>query len=407
MAPLVGILGGGQLARMLALAGHPLGMRFRILDPSPDAPAAPLAEHIRADYTDPAALARFTTGLDVVTYEFENIPAACIDQLPTLTDKPIYPPPVALKTGQDRLLEKQLFQSLDIPVARFADITSLDDLKHHHSAFGAATILKTRRLGYDGKGQVRIPANATHTDLAAAWKQLATPIWPSGPLPPGHLPPALLLEQLIPFIAEASMLAVRSPTGDIRTSPLIRNEHKSGILRWSHAPFSAFTGDLPASIDSADLEVQAIFATRAILDALNYTGLLAVEFFIQPTPNSLATRPYTLIANEIAPRVHNSGHWTIEGSITSQFENHLRAIVNLPLGNTAMRFPDAIASMSNFIGSAPSLPDALEIPGVHMHLYGKDPKPARKVGHATIVIPKSADAAPIYTLQSLADRHWA
>ncbi len=412
MPSLIGILGGGQLARMLALAGHPLGLRSRILDPAPDSPAAAVADHICADYTDKAALNQFADGLDVITYEFENIPADCIHHLAARvhTPIPIYPPPLALTTGQDRLSEKSLFRSLNIPVAPFADIATLDSLHAAVQTIGLPAILKTRRLGYDGKGQVVLREPSAHAqdsssspapplELAAAFQSLN---------PTGRTP--LILEGFIPFIAEASMLAVRSRWGDIRTYPLIRNEHKSGILRRSRAPFGPFDphAPLPPDLDLADLENQAITATTRILEALNYTGVLAVEYFILPTP-SHSPHPYTLIASEIAPRVHNSGHWTIEGSTTSQFENHLRAVCGLPLGDTAMRFPGAAASMSNLVGGWPDPQDphgVLAIPAAHIHLYGKSPRPGRKVGHATVIGPApdlDSSAAPV---QALADASW-
>lgn len=367
--PLIGILGGGQLARMLALAGIPLGLRFRVLDPAPAVPAADVADHIQGDYTDPDALARFAEGLSVITYEFENVPARCLTHLGSIlpASVPIYPPPAALSIGQDRLLEKQLFRTLDIPVANFADITSLDDLHHHThpSRIGLPSILKTRTLGYDGKGQAVLrPEHAS--SLASIYHALN----PSGTTP-------LILEEFIPFQAEASILALRTIHGEIRTYPLIRNVHSSGILRRSCAPFSSFSSDLP--FNPADLQQQAVTAATRLLNHFRYVGLLTVEFFIKDG---------ILIANEIAPRVHNSGHWTIEGSISSQFENHIRAVAGLPLGDTAMITPDTCAHLANLVGDLPDIADPagfLSIPGCHLHLYGKSPRPARKIGHATML----------------------
>lgn len=400
MTPTIGILGGGQLARMLALAGHPLGMRFAVLDPARDAPAACVAEHVCADYTDKAALNHFASGVDLITYEFENVPYACIEHLATHLHRPvpIYPPAFALRTGQDRLLEKQLFRSLDIPVAPFADITSLECLREEARAIGLPAILKTRRLGYDGKGQV-VLRPSSGSGAAQAAPELLERAWTTLTASSGLHPPPLILEQFIPFSAEASILAVRSRTGEIRTYPLVRNEHSSGILRRSRAPFSAFCADLPA-INAEDLEHQAVAAATKILGALDYVGLLAVEFFVKDG---------VLIANEIAPRVHNSGHWTIEGSVTSQFENHLRAVAGLPLGDTSMRLGGAAAYMVNLVGG---WPDPLErdgilaVPSCHLHLYGKSPRPGRKVGHATLVAPPATLAVPAEQLQRLADATW-
>jgi 5-(carboxyamino)imidazole ribonucleotide synthase len=380
--PFIGILGGGQLARMLALSGIPMGLRFRVLDPSPNVPAADVAEHIQGDYTDPAALARFADGLSVITYEFENVPSTCLSHLASLAKStPIYPPPAALSTGQDRLAEKTLFRTLGIPVANFADITSLDDLVHHtgQGQIGLPSILKTRTLGYDGKGQAVLsgptpsrgtgapPVSTSSTsDLASIYHSLN----PSGTTP-------LILEEFIPFQAEGSILAVRSIAGEVRTYPLIRNIHSTGILRRSTAPFAAFSADLP--FNPQDLQQQAVSAATKLLNHLGYVGLLTVEFFIKDG---------VLIANEIAPRVHNSGHWTIEGSISSQFENHIRAVAGLPLGDTAMITPATCAHLANLVGDLPDPSDAkgfLSIPGCHLHLYGKSPRPARKIGHATVL----------------------
>jgi 5-(carboxyamino)imidazole ribonucleotide synthase len=308
---------------------------------------------------------------------------------PTPPSTAIYPPAEALTTGQDRLTEKTLFRKLGIPVANFADITSLDDLLHHtgQGQIGLPSILKTRTLGYDGKGQAVLRPDAALTSSSTPSRGTGVPpVSPPSNLPslasiyhslnPSGTTP-LILEEFIPFQAEGSILAVRSIKGEIRTYPLIRNVHSTGILRRSNAPFFAFASDLP--FNAADLEQQAISAATKLLNHLNYVGLLTVEFFI---------RDGVLIANEIAPRVHNSGHWTIEGSIASQFENHIRAVAGLPLGDTRMITPDTCAHLANLVGDLPSRADPaglLSIPGCHLHLYGKSPRPARKIGHATVL----------------------
>lgn len=389
----VGILGGGQLARMLALAGHPLGIRSRVLDPSPDAPASAVAHHIVGEYTDPQDLERFARGLDAVTFEFENVPAASVERLDSILGGRalIFPPHASLAVGQDRLLEKQLFRSLGVPVTAFAEVGSIDDLRRSIAAIGTPAILKTRRLGYDGKGQVPLPRGATDADITRAWHLLANP---------GDRPAALILERVVEFQAEASMLAVRSRDGDVRMYPLVRNDHDRGILRRSRAPFSAFSSDLPPGIDTEDLERRAREATLKILDAFRYVGVLGVEFFVSGNE---------IIASEIAPRVHNSGHWTIEGSITSQFENHLRAVCGLPLGETAMRFPGGVAAMHNLVGRWPDPTDpagVLAIPGCHLHLYGKSARPGRKVGHATVVGTADEVTHAMPKLESIAASAW-
>lgn len=389
----VGILGGGQLARMLALAGHPLGIRCRVLDPSPDAPAAGVCEHVIGDFTDTAVLDRFARGLDVVTYEFENVPAGCVSRLGSILgqDARVFPSPAALAVGQDRLLEKNLFRTLGIPVTEFAGVDSIDDLRQAVRDIGTPAILKTRRLGYDGKGQARLASGASDEEIERAWTGLS---------PPGDRPASLILERLVAFEAEASMLAVRSRRGDTRMYPLVRNDHQSGILRRSRAPWMAFAADLPHVTDPAELEHLAQDAATRILDHFGYVGVLAVEFFVSGG---------RVIASEIAPRVHNSGHWTIEGSVTSQFENHLRAVCDLPLGETAMRSPSCVAAMHNLVGGWPDPRDhggVLGIPGCHLHLYGKSPRPGRKVGHATIVGTAAEVGRHLPRLEALAEATW-
>ncbi len=340
----VGVLGAGQLGRMLALAGYPLGLRFRFLDPSPEAPARHLAEGIVAPFDETARLERFITGLDLVTYEFENVPV----ELPRWLQQhlPVWPPPRALEVSQDRLAEKRLFESLGVPTAPYAPVDSQVELLRALDTIGYPGVLKTRRMGYDGKGQqvLRSPA-----DAEAGWQAL------------GGVP--LLLEGFVNFDREVSILAVRGQSGDTAFYPLVENVHAGGILRLSKAPAPSLT---------AALQAQAEDYARRVLNALGYVGVLAIELF------DCSGR---LVANEMAPRVHNSGHWTIEGAETSQFENHLRAILGLPLGSTQLVQPTA---MINLIGTPPDPASVLAIPGAHLHLYGKTPRPGRKLGHITL-----------------------
>ena len=341
---IIGILGGGQLGRMLALAGYPLGLRFRLFDPAPDACGGQVAELITGDYSDRAALDRFAVGLDVVTYEFENVPVAAANYLAERL--PVYPPSAALEIAQDRLNEKRFFAGIGVPVPPYHAVSSRAELAAAVTELGLPAVLKTRREGYDGKGQVvlRNPA-----ELEAAWDAF------------GGKP--LLLEGFVPFEREVSALGVRGRDGNIRVYPLVENVHRDGILRRSTAP-AAVTPRMASDAEAV---------MRAALQALDYVGVLAIEFFVAQGQ---------LLANEMAPRVHNSGHWTIDGAITSQFENHVRAVCGLPLGN-----PSAISDsvMLNIIGELPDIAGLLAIPGAHLHLYGKDPRPGRKLGHVTLL----------------------
>lgn len=365
---LIGILGGGQLGRMLALAGYELGLRFRFLDPSPEAPAGHVGELMIGGYDNPDTLARFAQGCDCITYEFENVPVRAAQIL--AQSAPVFPPVAALDTGQDRISEKTLFASLGLGVPRCRPVDSLDDLKDAIAFTGFPAILKTRRLGYDGKGQFLIRSLG---DLDRAWAELGPhpviALAPPGSRPP-EIPAGLILEAFVPFERELSILSVRSRSGEMRFYPLVQNAHASGILRRSVAP-------APAT-DSAAMDVLQASAERAarkIAEHLNYVGVLALELF------QIGDR---LIVNEMAPRVHNSGHWTIEGSRTSQFENHIRAVAGLPLGDTAMAALQAV--MLNLIGHIPDPARVLAVPGAgaHLHLYGKSSRPGRKVGHITI-----------------------
>ena len=343
----VGILGGGQLARMLALSGAPLGLRFRVLDTVADACAGQFAPLIVGDYRDEAALAEFASQVDVATFDFENVPAESAQWLSGRV--PVFPNPRALSIAQDRLAEKTLFRKLGIPVPEFADVTDRAALDVAVAKIGTPCILKTRRLGYDGKGQYRIKQPA---DVEAAWNALGAQATTVG----------LILEAFVPFERELSVIAVRGRDGEFRTWPLTENWHVDGVLSASLAP---------ARADDA-LATIAVAHARALGEALDYVGVFAVELFCKDGE---------LLANELAPRVHNSGHWTIEGSETSQFENHLRAVLGLPLGDTRMI---GHACMLNWIGTMPDAAPVLGEPGGHWHDYGKEPRAGRKVGHATL-----------------------
>ena len=345
----IGVIGGGQLGRMLALAGTPLGMRFAFLDPAPDACAAALGEHVQADYASQAHLRQLADSVDVVTFEFESVPAETVAFLSSFV--PVYPSAEALRIARDRWFEKSLFRELGIPTPEFADIQSQADLDAAVASIGLPAVLKTRTLGYDGKGQ-KVLRSAE--DVTGTFAEL------------GSVP--CLLEGFVPFTGEVSLVAVRGQDGQTRFYPLSHNTHEAGILK--------------LSVASSDHPLQGLAEDYLgrVLDKLNYVGVLAFEFF---------EIDGGLKANEIAPRVHNSGHWTIEGAECSQFENHLRAIAGLPLGSTAKVGESA---MVNFIGEVPAVEQAVAIDGCHLHHYGKAFKPGRKVGHATL---RTADQASL------------
>ena len=358
----VGILGAGQLARMIALAGYPLGLDFIFLDPAEDACASKLGEHLHGDYNDPMLLAELADRADVVTYEFENVPADVAKFLAEHTK--VYPPAKALEVAQDRWVEKNFFRELDIPTPQFALVDSLDDLANTMTMFGYPAILKTRSQGYDGKGQSLLKSE---TDLKSAWA-----------LVQGF--PAIV-EAFVPFSREVSIIAARSVSGEVKFYPLSENLHKGGILR------------IAESRANDPIQAQAEDYISRLLNALDYVGVLALELFEVEGQ---------LIANEFAPRVHNSGHWTIEGAETSQFENHLRAILDLPLGSTAAA---GKAAMVNFIGGLPEAKDVLAITYAHLHLYGKSPRKGRKVAHVTVRTETSEQfEESISRLKSLADQ---
>ncbi|MDV3469163.1 5-(carboxyamino)imidazole ribonucleotide synthase [Stenotrophomonas sp. C3(2023)] len=347
MSLTVGILGGGQLARMMVLAGAPLGLRFELFDPAADACGASLAPLTVAGFDDRHALAAFAARVDVVTFDFENVPADSAQWL--AGQVPVYPPPSALAVAQDRLSEKTLFQHLGIPLPPFADIRSRDELAASVAAFGLPCILKTRRLGYDGKGQFRLRSEA---DIDAAWAALGDQVERTG----------LILEGFVAFQREVSVVAVRGRDGSFQAWPVTGNWHVDGVLSASVAP---------AVLTAAEHEAAVGYARR-VAEHLQYVGVFALELFC---------RDGELLANEMAPRVHNSGHWTIEGSETSQFENHLRAVLGLPLGSTRML---GHACMLNWLGQMPDPTPVLGQAGGHWHDYGKQPRDGRKVGHATL-----------------------
>lgn len=345
----IGVIGGGQLGRMMAMAGYPLGMQFAFLDPAPDACAQVVGEHIRADYSDQDHLRQLADEVDLVTFEFESVPAETVAFLSQFV--PVYPCAEALRVARDRWFEKSMFKDLGIPTPAFADIQSQADLDSAVASIGLPAVMKTRTLGYDGKGQKVLREAA---DVAGAFAEL------------GSVP--CLLEGFVPFSGEVSLIAVRGRDGETRCYPLVHNTHEGGILK--------------LSIASKNHPLQALAEDYAgrVLDKLNYVGVLAFEFFEVDGG---------LKANEIAPRVHNSGHWTIEGAECSQFENHLRAIAGLPLGSTAKV---GEAAMLNFIGEVPDVSAVTAIDGCHLHHYGKAFKAGRKVGHANL---RCADRAQL------------
>ena len=338
----IGILGGGQLGRMLGLAGIPLGLSFVFLDPAPDACAAATGELIQAGFSDTGAARDLAALVDVATFDFENVPETTARAL--LETCPLYPAPNALGASQDRVSENELLSGLGIRVPPWFKVSSRTDLLEGLDILGYPAVLKTRRLGYDGKGQAVL---RDQEDLERAWQKLGDY--------------DLILESFVPFDLECSMVAVRALNGDTRIWPLIRNVHADGILMLS----------LPGVFDQA-LQSEAAARMRTLLEHFDYTGVLTMEFFLSEGE---------LLVNEFAPRVHNSGHWTIDAASCSQFENHLRAIAGLPLGETEMM---GCSIMFNWIGEMPDQEKAMAIPGLHWHDYGKAPRPGRKIGHATL-----------------------
>ncbi len=340
--PRVGIVGAGQLGRMLALAGYPLGIDCTLLDTSDDAPGAQVATAVLGELGDPAALAKLAERVDVVTLEIENVEVTALQSLRGRID--VFPPPPAVAAAQDRLAEKTLFRSLGIPTAEFVTIDSASDAEGA-ARLGWPAILKTRRMGYDGRGQRVVNSPEA---LADAWREL------------GAVPS--IAEAFVAFDREVSLIAVQGARDERVFYPLSENVHRNGILASTVAPYA-----------DARLQEQAEQWLTAIMRTLDYRGVLTVEFF--HTQDGL-------VANEMAPRVHNSGHWTIEGAVTSQFENHLRAVLGWPLGDASAR---GHAVMLNLLGRLPQRDPVLRIAGAHLHDYGKSPRPGRKVGHITLV----------------------
>jgi 5-(carboxyamino)imidazole ribonucleotide synthase len=345
----VGVLGGGQLGRMLGLAGRALGLDLVFLDPTANSPAAAVGELLVSDYADEAALEKMAAA-DVVTFEFENVPVAAIKSLEQRCA--VFPGSRALEVAQDRLNEKNGFRSLGIGTPLFEAVDSWEQLEGALGRLGLPAVLKTRRFGYDGKGQAVLRSEA---EARAAFERLG-----SSPL---------IVEGFVRFQRELSIIAVRSRSGEVVSYPLVQNHHEGGILRKTLAP---------APSVSESLQREARGYVEKLLAHLDYVGALALELF------EVDGR---LLANEIAPRVHNTGHWTIEGARVSQFENHLRAILGLPLGSAEALSPCA---MLNLIGVAPDAAAILAVPDAHLHWYGKEPRPGRKVGHVTVRAPDAA-----------------
>jgi len=352
----IGIIGGGQLGRMLAMAAARIGFKTIILDPNENSPAFEVADkHIVAKYDDPEALKQLAQACSVITYEFENVDVAAVEALETRL--PCRPGSNALATSQDRLVEKNFFNDLGIKTAPFRNIISRDELIDALAEFGGRGILKTRRLGYDGKGQVRVSKDdpASIEEAAAMAEQSSC-----------------ILEGFIPFVREVSVIAAGSPSGEVSVFDLTENVHRDGIL---------FTSSVPANATEISRNIANDVADR-VLHALDYVGILAIEFFMLEDGD--------LLVNEFAPRVHNSGHWTEAACAVSQFEQHIRAVTGRPLGNPA-RHSNCV--MQNLLGDdVYSTPEILAMPNTILHLYGKaEARSGRKMGHFTKISPKSGD----------------
>jgi 5-(carboxyamino)imidazole ribonucleotide synthase len=350
----IGILGGGQLGRMLAMAAARLGLRCQIFSPEPDSPAFDVVLNATcAEYADVEALELFANDVDVVTYEFENVPAATAMVL--AARRPVIPAQKILETTQDRLVEKDFITKLGIGTADYADVSSAATLRTAITRIGLPAVIKTRRFGYDGKGQAIIRKG---DDPDQIWNDLGTK--------------SAILEAFVPFEREISVIAARSADGEVECYDVTENEHRDHILKISRAP-----ADIPD-----ELAAQARSIAEKIANALNYVGVLAVEMFVVKENGG----PQVLV-NEIAPRVHNSGHWTLDGASISQFEQHIRAIAGWPLGKPVRHGP---VTMTNLIGDdILGYEQWLTVPGATVHLYGKGPpRPGRKMGHVTEVLPR-------------------
>lgn len=357
----IGILGAGQLGRMLALAGYPLGARFVFLGKNQAAPAAQVGHLVQGAFDDATQIGAVASQVDVLTFDLENVSVSAVRKAGA--EALCRPPLKALEVAQDRLSEKTLFTTLGIPTPPYRAVDSLADLQAAVSEIGLPAVLKTRRLGYDGRGQRLLREK---TDLEPAFHDL------------GAVP--MIVEGFIQFTREVSMLAVRSPQGGTSFYPVTENQHQTGILRVSRAP----------APDATAVTREARAHATSLLQYFDYVGVLAIEFFEH---NGI------LLANEIAPRVHNSGHWTIEGAVTSQFENHIRAVLDLPLGDASAV---GHAAMVNLIGKMPATEELLSIRGLHLHNYGKSERPNRKLGHINLVSPDAASLTrPLAAVQRL------
>lgn len=358
----IGILGGGQLGMMLAAAALPLGYRCVFLEDAPNCPASLYGQVFSGEQ-----LEDFIAAADVFTLEFENTPAKTVARLKQLSEsgekQGMFPPPQALEVAQDRLREKSLFNELDIKTVPFMSVSSKAELKAASDQLGLPLVLKTSRGGYDGKGQFVVK---TEADIVEAWKALGDAVSGKGNLTPTPAP--LIAEGFINFSREVSIIATRTQDGSIRTYDLVENHHHTGILATSHAP----------AVGTSHLLPEAQKAIETLMTHLDYVGTMALELFVSKDEKGKDV----ILANEIAPRVHNSGHWSIEGAVTSQFENHIRAVVGLPLGDTDNVYPSV---MVNVLGEYPNLADVLAIDGAHYHTYHKEERADRKIAHITLM----------------------
>jgi 5-(carboxyamino)imidazole ribonucleotide synthase len=349
----IGILGGGQLGRMLAMAAARLGLKCQVFSPDPDSPAFDVVQHATcAEFADVEALELFANDVDIITYEFENVPSATA--LVLAARRPVLPSQKILETTQDRLIEKDFITRLGIGTADYADVSSVETLRAAIARIGLPSVIKTRRFGYDGKGQAVIREG---DDIDQVWEDLGTK--------------SAILEAFVPFEREISVIAARSSDGKVECFDVTENEHRDHILKISRAPAA-----IPA-----ELAAQARSIAEKIAHALNYVGVLGVEMFVVAGKDGP-----TVLVNEIAPRVHNSGHWTLDGASISQFEQHIRAIAGWPLGKPVRH---GAVTMTNLIGDdILSYQEWLTVPGATVHLYGKGlPRPGRKMGHVTEVVP--------------------
>lgn len=367
----IGILGGGQLGMMLAQAALPLGYQCVFLEDNANCPASLYGKVFSSEQLD-----EFIAAADVFTLEFENTPTATVEQLANLSKsgskQGMFPPPLALDIAQDRLKEKSMFNELDIATVPFMAVNSEAELKQACDELGLPIVLKTSRGGYDGKGQFVIKEDS---DIKTAWHELKDAVSGKGSLTPTPAP--LIAEGFINFSREVSIIAVRAQNGQVRCYDLVENHHHHGILAKTRAP----------AVGTSHLFQQATDAISTVMNHLGYVGVMALELFVSKDARG---NDY-LLANEIAPRVHNSGHWSIEGAITSQFENHIRAVVNLPLGDTDNVHP---AIMLNVLGQYPDISAVLNIDGAHYHSYHKAEREDRKIAHITLMPNDVADLEP-------------